>query len=185
MLCILVTPAFAVTTACYLWLNGTQNDTTIVTDLIDVPINLMFGADVNLPHMNGLLNGSILSYACGTPSDPVDCSYDIPPHVQPFSTKADFTLGHGVYNITTEGIGNSSLQNCSTSHMLSILSPPAPPTPPTATIGSLISDVGSGLGAFLDSLGSPLAMLLLLFGLIAGVLSIFYALAWVVKNKIG
>ena len=48
------------------------------------------------------------------------------------------------------------------------------------TVGSTVAEIGEGLGNFFDSLGSPLAMLLLLLGLIAGVLTIIYAIVWVI-----
>ena len=49
---------------------------------------------------------------------------------------------------------------------------------------SVLTDIGSGLGSFLDSIAAPLAYLLLILGIIGGVVSIFMGVAYVIKKAI-
>lgn len=48
----------------------------------------------------------------------------------------------------------------------------------------VLTDIGSGLGAFLDSIAAPLAYIVLILGIIGGVVSIFMGIAYVIKKSI-
>jgi hypothetical protein len=48
----------------------------------------------------------------------------------------------------------------------------------------VLTDIGTGLGAFLDAIAAPLAYLLLVLGIIGGVISIFMGVAYVIKKSI-
>lgn len=53
----------------------------------------------------------------------------------------------------------------------------------SVNFSSVLTDIGTGLGSFLDSIGAPLAYLLLILGIIGGVVSIFLAVAFVIKKS--
>jgi len=52
------------------------------------------------------------------------------------------------------------------------------------TLNDTLSDVGSGMGAFLTAVQSPLVAIVLTLGVIGGVLAIFYAIATVIQRAI-
>ena len=58
------------------------------------------------------------------------------------------------------------------------------PVPPAVhgLLYNTLSDVGSGLGNFLDAITSPLAYILLIIGIIGGVLTIFFVVGVVIKG---
>jgi hypothetical protein len=57
------------------------------------------------------------------------------------------------------------------------------PAPLTGT-GAIISDVGSGVGGFLSAIYLPLGNFILILGIIAGVVAIFMALAYMIGRMI-
>jgi hypothetical protein len=54
----------------------------------------------------------------------------------------------------------------------------------TTNISSTLTDVGSGLGAFLSAIQDPVVNFVLILGIIGGILSIFMAIAYVVRNAL-
>ena len=52
------------------------------------------------------------------------------------------------------------------------------------TLNDTLSDVGTGMGAFLSAVQSPLVAIVLTLGVVGGVLAIFYAIATVIQRAI-
>jgi hypothetical protein len=52
------------------------------------------------------------------------------------------------------------------------------------TLEDTLTDVGSGMGAFLTAVQDPLVAIVLTLGVVGGVLAIFYAIATVIQRAI-
>jgi len=52
------------------------------------------------------------------------------------------------------------------------------------TLNETLSDVGTGMGAFLNAIKDPLVAIVLVLGVVGGVLAIFYAIATVIQRAI-
>jgi hypothetical protein len=54
----------------------------------------------------------------------------------------------------------------------------------TTNISGTLTDVGTGLGNFLGAIQDPVVNFVLILGIIGGILSIFMAIAYVIKKAL-
>lgn len=54
----------------------------------------------------------------------------------------------------------------------------------TTDISTTLTDVGTGLGNFLSAIQDPVVNFVLILGIIGGILSIFMAIAYVIKKAL-
>ena len=54
-----------------------------------------------------------------------------------------------------------------------------------APINETLTDVGNGLGGLFDSLSTPLASFLIILGIAAGVVALFSAITWRIRDGMG
>jgi hypothetical protein len=151
---------------CRLYLNGVEGNTTAV-----------FGYAVNVTSTYSS-DGVSRAYLEAQGVDVVFWQGFWSQYIGRIETMYEGFPSAGTYAMTSRADEEGGFESCNVTYYLTLSEPIVPP------ITGMLTATGAGLGNFISSISDPVVNFILVLGLIGGVLSIFMAIAFVIKGAL-